>query len=62
LRLERQETEIKGAAPFIDLLVNFRSQLREQKLWELSDQLRDQLDELGILIEDSKDGTSWRWK
>jgi cysteinyl-tRNA synthetase len=36
--------------------------LREQKLWELSDQLRDQLDELGILIEDSKDGTSWRWK
>jgi len=62
LRLERQETEIKGAAPFVDLLVDFRGQLREQKLWELSDQLRDQLDELGILIEDSKDGTSWRWK
>ena len=62
LRLERQETEIVGAAPFIDLLVDFRSQLRDQKLWELSDQLRDQLDELGILIEDSKDGTSWRWK
>jgi len=62
LRLERQETEIVGAAPFIDLLVDFRGQLRDQKLWELSDQLRDQLDELGILIEDSKDGTSWRWK
>ena len=62
LRLERQETEIVGAAPFIDMLVDFRGQLRDQKLWELSDQLRDQLDELGILIEDSKDGTSWRWK
>jgi cysteinyl-tRNA synthetase len=62
LRLERQETEIVGAAPFIDMLVDFRGQLRDQKLWELSDQLRDQLDELGILIEDTKDGTSWRWK
>jgi cysteinyl-tRNA synthetase len=36
--------------------------LREHKLWELSDQLRDQLAGLGILIEDSKDGTTWRWK
>ena len=61
-RLERQETENQQAAPFIDLLVELRSLLREQKIWELSDQVRDQLDDLGILIEDSKDGTSWRWK
>ena len=62
LRLERPETENQQAAPFIDLLVELRSQLREQKLWELSDQVRDQLDDLGILIEDSKDGTTWHWK
>jgi cysteinyl-tRNA synthetase len=62
LRLERSETENQQAAPFIDLLVELRSLLREQKLWELSDQVRDQLDDLGILIEDSKDGTTWRWK
>lgn len=62
LRLERPDTEFKQAAPFIDLLVALRGQLRDQKLWELSDQLRDQLAELGILIEDSKDGTGWRWK
>jgi cysteinyl-tRNA synthetase len=62
LRLERPETENQQAAPFIDLLVELRSLLREQKIWELSDQVRDQLDDLGILIEDSKDGTSWRWK
>lgn len=62
LRLERPETEIKQSTPFIDLLVTLRGQLRDQKLWELSDQLRDQLAELGILIEDSKDGTGWRWK
>lgn len=62
LRLEREETESAKAAPFIDLLVELRRQLREQKEWELSDQLRDQLVELGVLLEDSKDGTTWRWK
>ncbi|MBK5106919.1 MAG: cysteine--tRNA ligase [Anaerolineales bacterium] len=62
LRLERPVTDNQQAAPFIDLLVELRSQLREQKLWELSDQVRDQLIDLGILIEDSKDGTTWRWK
>jgi cysteinyl-tRNA synthetase len=62
LRLEHPRTEIQQAAPFIDLLVKFRGQLREQKLWELSDQLRDHLANLGVLIEDSKDGTTWRWK
>jgi cysteinyl-tRNA synthetase len=62
LRLERPEAESAQAAPFIDLLVALRRQLREQKLWELSDQLRDQLAELGVLLEDSKEGTTWRWK
>ena len=62
LRLDRQEADTMGAKPYIDLLVDFRAQLREQKLWELADQLRDQLADLDIIIEDSKDGTSWRWK
>jgi cysteinyl-tRNA synthetase len=31
-------------------------------LWELSDQVRDRLAELGVLLEDSKTGTTWRWK
>jgi cysteinyl-tRNA synthetase len=62
LRLERQEVDNIGAEPYIDLLVDLRSQLREQKLWELADQLRDRLAELDVIIEDSKDGTSWHWK
>jgi len=62
LRLERQEAENIGAEPYIELLVDLRSQLREQKLWGLADQLRDRLAELDVIIEDSKDGTSWHWK
>jgi len=62
LRLERDEIQAAQAAPFIDLLVELRSQLRDEKLWALSDKIRDQLLELNVLLEDSKDGTSWRWK
>lgn len=62
LRLDRADLLDSQAAPFIDLLVNLRSELREQKLWALSDQIRDQLMELGVILEDSKAGTSWRWK
>jgi cysteinyl-tRNA synthetase len=62
LRLERAETIDAQAAPFIDLLIEMRNQLRDQKLWALSDMVRDRLLELGILVEDTKDGTSWRWK
>ena len=37
------------------------SEVRKQKLWALSDLIRDRLKELGVTIEDAKDGTSWRW-
>lgn len=60
LRLE-EKTGSGDADKFIDLLVEVRSEAREQKLWALSDMIRDRLKELGVTIEDSKDGTSWRW-
>jgi len=61
LRVERPE---KGgqATPFIQLLIDLRRELRQEKLWVLSDQTRTRLAELGVLLEDSKDGTTWRWK
>jgi cysteinyl-tRNA synthetase len=49
------------AGRFIDLLVEVRTEARSQKLWPLSDMIRDRLKELGVTIEDSKDGTSWRY-
>ena len=49
------------ADKFIDLLVEIRSEVRKQKLWALSDQIRDKLKALGVTIEDSKEGTKWRW-
>jgi cysteinyl-tRNA synthetase len=61
LRLEREDAAGQ-AAPFIDLLIEIRRELRQQKLWSLSDLVRDRLSELGVILEDSKEGTSWRWR
>jgi cysteinyl-tRNA synthetase len=63
LRLQRpQEVKSDHAAPFIDLLLEVRSELRSQKLWALSDLVRDRLAELDVVLEDNKEGTTWRWK
>ena len=60
LRFE-EKSGTGDADRFINLLVEVRSEVRAQKLWSLSDQIRDKLKELGVTIEDGKDGTSWRW-
>ena len=57
-----EKTGTGDADKFIDLLVDVRSEVRAQKLWALSDQIRDKLAELGVSIEDGKEGTSWRWE
>ncbi len=61
LRLEEKKTTEGDADAFIALLVEVRSEARKQKNWALGDLIRDKLKELGVLIEDSKDGTSWHW-
>ena len=62
LGLRLQEKQNSGDADkFIDLLIEIRSEVRKQKLWALSDLIRDRLKVLGVTIEDGKDGTKWRW-
>jgi cysteinyl-tRNA synthetase len=51
-----------GAAPFIELLISLRGELRHAKQFELADRVRDGLTELGIALEDSAQGTTWRRK
>ncbi len=57
--------EKKGAHeadPFVELLLEVRAKAREQKMWELSDLIRDRLAELGVQVEDAKGGSNWTWK
>ena len=50
------------AAGFIDLLVELRADLRQEKQFALADKVRDELASLGISLEDSASGTLWRRK
>ncbi|RUA17986.1 MAG: cysteine--tRNA ligase [Clostridia bacterium] len=62
LQLNPKETTLSDAAPFIDLLVEVRTALRAAKQWQLADDLRNRLLELGVVLEDTRDGTTWSWK
>ncbi len=44
----------------INDLIIARNQARADKNWKLADELRDQLAQLGIIIEDGATGTTWR--
>ena len=50
------------AGGFIDLLVELRADLRQEKQFALADKVRDELASLGISLEDSASGTLWRRK
>jgi len=42
----------------IQITVEVRGELRRQKLWQLSDKVRDELRQLGIVLVDKPDGTT----
>ncbi len=51
-----------GAQPFIELLVETRSKLREAKQFALADSIRARLTEMGVALEDSPQWTTWRFQ
>jgi cysteinyl-tRNA synthetase len=59
LTLKERETS-GGAEPFIDLLVQLRNDLRAARQFQLADSVRERLAALGIVLEDSAEGTRWR--
>ncbi len=63
LTLEEPESQSdEDATPFIDLLVELRSDLRAAKRFDLADKVRDRLAALGVTLEDTPNGTLWRRK
>ena len=62
LRLDEASKIVSDAAPFIDLLLEVRTEMRKLKQWALSDTIRDRLTEQGVVLEDTREGTTWRWE
>ena len=59
LRLDLRRQVGGDSAPYIQLLVEIRDELRKARQWELADRIRDRLAASGISIEDDPAGTRW---
>jgi cysteinyl-tRNA synthetase len=60
IKIEKNNTEFQlDVAPFIELLLEVRNDLRKSKQFEIADSIRDRLEEMNVTIEDSKQNTSW---
>ncbi len=57
---EAESVSAAEAAPFIQTLVDVRTELRAARQFQVADGIRDRLAELGVTLEDSPEGTSWR--
>lgn len=51
-----------GEVAEIEALIKQRNDARQSKDWALADQARDRLNEMGIVLEDGAQGTTWRRK
>ncbi|HEX2908531.1 MAG TPA: DALR domain-containing protein, partial [Phototrophicaceae bacterium] len=47
-------------AGLVELLISLRADARKQKDFATSDRIRDELKNLGVILEDRADGTVWR--
>lgn len=62
---EQKSGNAKGYEAFakaVDLLLDIRAKAKENKDWDTSDQIRDELAKAGFEIKDGKDGAEWKLK
>jgi cysteinyl-tRNA synthetase len=60
LLLQQPKAESQSVAPFIELLLTIRQDLRKAKQWALADKVRDELKNLNVIVEDTAQGSTWR--
>jgi cysteinyl-tRNA synthetase len=56
---EKPEVDL-AAKPFIDLLISIRTEARKDKQWQVADRIRVSLKDLGVVLEDTPQGTVWK--
>jgi cysteinyl-tRNA synthetase len=60
LTLQEPRNEKLAAAPFVELLISIRNDLRAAKQYALADKIRQELTRLGVVLEDTPQGTTWK--
>jgi len=56
------ESDVRIAEELVELVLDVREQERDAGNYDRADELRDRLDELGVTVEDSDDGVSYRFE
>jgi len=56
----RAKDQSRDLAPFIELLLDVRAELRKARQFALADMLRTRLSDLGVTLEDGPQGTRWK--
>ena len=62
LTLKEKTRVTPDAESFIPLLVSIREDLRRNQQWQLADRIRRGLADLGVTLEDTPQGTTWKYK
>jgi cysteinyl-tRNA synthetase len=62
LTLKEKTQPTPDAEAFISLLASTRDDLRQNQQWQLADKIRSELADLGVTLEDTPQGTRWKYK
>jgi hypothetical protein len=63
LRFEATPKDVRTIlSPAVEILLEMRGKLRSAKQWNLADEIRDKLFQIGIIVEDTPQGAHWRLK
>jgi len=61
LTLREKTQPATDAEAFINILASTRDDLRQNQQWQLADKIRRELADLGVILEDTPQGTRWKY-
>jgi len=61
LTLREKTQPATDAEAFINILASTRDDLRQNQQWQLADKIRSELADLGVILEDTPQGTRWKY-
>ena len=61
LSLKERTQPAPDAEAFVSLLASVREDLRQNQQWQLADKIRSGLADLGVTLEDTAQGTRWKY-
>ena len=61
LTLKEKTQPTRDAEAFVGLLASVREDLRQNQHWQLADRIRKGLADLGVTLEDTPQGTRWKY-